>query len=159
MKAKKKRVSCSLLFSLISLLSVCSADAKELTASSDPADLRAYVEQINRTARPSVDQLAAQGNAYDWLKDYQSAANVFSTVIKLCPNEPEYYAHRGVMYKQMRKFPLALKDLDRAESLGFEELKPQMGVYLQARGVALEKPGRKKEAKVDFEKARELGWK
>jgi len=209
------------LSALIAISFAMGVGAKELSASSDPADLRAYVLRVSKMPNPTEDQLIHQASAYEWLKDYDGASRAYQQLLKLKPDSIEVYSTRALMYKKAHRLEDALKDFQKMESLGYKETglyvermavkllmkdyeganrdadivlrtepknanayfvkgrvafktrdtirsvdlltkameyAPNKAPFIQARGEALQKLGRVKEARSDFERAKELGW-
>jgi len=119
MKEKAKTMFCSFLVALMFLVG-SPLTAKELSATSDPTDLRAYIRRIAKLPRPTVDQLVLQANAYEWLKDYESGVKALDRAISISPKDGTLYAYRGFMLKHTGRLTQALDSLDKAESLGDE---------------------------------------
>lgn len=120
-KAKNFLLSCLVLTIFIA---AAPAECKQLSADSDPADLRAYIERVNRMERPTAEQLFAQAKVLMWLKEYNRAQAAANRVIRLSPKDGKAYAFRGTLSRLLRKNSAALDDMNRAEQLGYRE--PQL---------------------------------
>jgi tetratricopeptide (TPR) repeat protein len=69
-------------------------------------------------ADPSnTDNIIWYGRRTAYMGRYKEAIKIYSDGIKLMPNEPRLYRHRGHRYISIRKFDEAIKDLEKAGQL------------------------------------------
>lgn len=64
-----------------------------------------------------VDALIWYGRRTAYLGQYNQAIDIFSQGIEKFPNEPRLYRHRGHRYISIRKYDLAIADLEKASQL------------------------------------------
>ncbi|MDX1471845.1 MAG: tetratricopeptide repeat protein, partial [Flavobacteriaceae bacterium] len=78
----------------------------------------------------SIDNIIWLGRRIAYLGDYKKAISIFTEGIKLHPNEPRLYRHRGHRYISLRKFDEAINDLSKAAELieGKEDIVEQDGI-------------------------------
>jgi tetratricopeptide (TPR) repeat protein len=65
----------------------------------------------------NVDNIVWLGRRLGYLWRYNDAIDVFSKGIRIYPNEPQLFRHRGHRYITIRQFDLAIKDLKNAARL------------------------------------------
>lgn len=69
------------------------------------------------TEPTNADNIIWYGRRTAYLGRYEEAIEIYSNGIKLLPNEPRLYRHRGHRYISIRKFDEAIKDLEKAGQL------------------------------------------
>ncbi len=119
MKPKIRKLFLNCLVGVAFVLACGSPGHCKLSPSSPPAELRAYIESVNKSSNPTAEELLQQANASWWLKDYKSAIKSINKVLVLRPDNGVAYAFRAVMYKLENRFPESLSDFNKAEQLGY----------------------------------------
>lgn len=77
----------------------------------------AFNTVINHSAKPPWQAYAARGNAYEFMKQDDTALADYNSAIGIAPNDPEPIRIRGVYYKNLQQFPKAVDDLSHAIQL------------------------------------------
>ncbi len=97
---------------------------KPLIPPSIPADRRKTLEADLAAARAAYDKDPADANAIIWLGRrtaylgrFGEAVEIYTRGIEVHPEEARLYRHRGHRYITLRKFDLAIKDLEKAAEL------------------------------------------
>lgn len=65
----------------------------------------------------NVEKRIWLGRRLGYLGKFEEAIAVFSDAMKLEPNNPKLYRHRGHRYISTRRFPLAIQDFEKAAKL------------------------------------------
>lgn len=94
------------------------SEAKQVTASSPPSDIRKVIDYVDSLPSLNAEQLVMKAKAFYWLKDYSSAIVAISKSIALKP-DPESYLSRALYAAGLKKYEEALKDCDKSEELGY----------------------------------------
>jgi len=94
------------------------SEAKQVTASSPPSDIRKVIDYVDGLPSPNAEQLVMKAKAFYWLKDYSSAIVTISKSIALKP-DPESYLSRALYTKHLKRYEEALKDCNKSEELGY----------------------------------------
>jgi tetratricopeptide (TPR) repeat protein len=95
-----------------------------LTAPEIPDSVRTERERQLAEAQAAADREPANPDALIWvgrrlgyLSRYQEAVEAFTTGITRFPSDARFYRHRGHRYITLRRFDLAVKDLEQAAEL------------------------------------------
>jgi len=91
---------------------------------------------------------AGLGWASLMLEKYLQASDEFSSALRVTPDDPWLYLHRGLAYTEQGKYTLAIDDFNKAL-----ELNPQSAVAYTNRGIAYAARSEFDNAIADFEKA------
>ncbi|MBX3152549.1 tetratricopeptide repeat protein [Candidatus Obscuribacterales bacterium] len=94
------------------------SEAKQVTASSPPSDIREVIDYVDSLPSPNAEQLVMKAKAFYWLKDYSSAITAISKSIELKPI-PKSYLFRASYSRHLGRFDDGLRDCNKAEQLGY----------------------------------------
>jgi len=94
------------------------SEARQVTASSPPSELRAAISDVDSLPSPSAEQYLIKAKSLYWLKDYSSAITAISKSIELKPI-PKSYLYRASYSRHLGKFEDGLSDCNKAEQLGY----------------------------------------
>lgn len=110
-----------LLASVFLLFSQSISQVMALSEASNPAELRAFAQRMEKLENPTHEQLFKLSLAYWWLHDDANVLKPISRAIEAKPDEPEYRVLRGLVLKKNGNFTEALKDFNVAEEQGDRE--------------------------------------
>lgn len=89
-----------------------------LFAQSDKLEANYRAAKAESDADPkNVEKRIWLGRRLGYLGKFDEAIAVYSEAMKLEPNNPKLYRHRGHRYISTRRFPLAIADFERAAKL------------------------------------------
>jgi tetratricopeptide (TPR) repeat protein len=117
----------------------------------DPMDARKQVDACTKLIALDPKHRKAYDNrcqAYNELRQYETAQADCDTAIKLTPSTASPYNNRGVTHEMLSNFDAALKDYDKAVALD-----PKFAVALANRGDVYAKKGEKDRAIADYRAA------
>lgn len=90
----------------------------ETPASQHKKDSLLQIAQSNFDTNPNeLDPIIWLGRRLAYLSRYKEAIEVFTAGMKVHPNAPELYRHRGHRYISTRRFDLAIQDFEKAAEL------------------------------------------
>lgn len=92
-----------------------------LSASSSPAELRAYIARSEEVERPTEEQLFRLACAKWWLHDNAGALKSVNRAISLNQKSPEFFLLRGLIRKVSGHYTASLVDLNKAVELGSKQ--------------------------------------
>lgn len=107
--------------SLLVAPSVVATD--EVSESSKPADLRAYVRKVDELIKqdPQAKYYGAKGQALEWLGDHEGAVAAFSRKLKLMPGDRVGTFKRADNLRKLGRFQEALLDYNKLMESGERE--------------------------------------
>ena len=109
---------------------------------------------FNQTDLDEAERMKSDGNAHMQKKEYEEAAEAYTSALKLCPNGPHshvYFSNRSASYLSMKRFEEAIRDSERSLAL-----KPDYAKAHARLGLAQFLLGRFAEAVEAYEEALQL---
>ena len=123
-------------------------------AGGDVAGSVATDTSLNQTDLDEAERMKSDGNAHMQKKEYEEAAEAYTSALKLCPNGPHshvYFSNRSASYLSMKRFEEAIRDSERSLAL-----KPDYAKAHARLGLAQFLLGRFAEAVEAYEEALQL---
>ena len=74
-------------------------------------------KQVYEAAPTNIDNIIWYGRRTAYLGRYDEALKIYTEGISIYPNEARLYRHRGHRYISLRKFDMAIEDLEKAGQL------------------------------------------
>lgn len=125
-----------------------------------PLEVTENVEDIEETTEENLTLKNIEMMAIKKAEEcnFEDAINILNNGIKIAPNKASFYNNRAQIFQFQRKFAEAMKDATKAIelALGTKLNKTLSQAYCQ-RGLLYRRDKNENAAKMDFQKASELG--